>query len=499
MRCSILPAILSASFTVAALSTPASAAEHYVSPEGRPDGTGARDRPWALAAALAQPAAVQPGDTIWLRGGTYRGGFASQLKGREQAPITVRQAPGERAIIDCFRPDGKSELFSVGGEWTTFWGFEVTCSNPKRVTETAGSHPEDVSRGGVDCRGSNIRFVNLVVHDLSNGFGFWSSGAGGEIYGCLIYNNGWKGPDRGHGHAIYTQNDTGTKRLVDNVMFNQFAYGIHAYGSSKASLKGFHIEGNASFNNGVLAGPDERSPNILVGGGSPAERVTLLNNFTYHSKPGTSVRLGYGATNEDLSLRDNYFAGFTTIQRWNRLQVSGNTLVGAGSLLSLDIPTPVQPSVYAWDRNTYLQRGGPYAPLAASRDRVGLASNWTEWQAKLGLDANGTYSEKPPFPNRVFVRPNRYEPGRAHIVVYNWERRDAVAADLKPVLKTGQKYRVVSAQDYFGAPLLSGRYDGKATRLPLKPQAAVRPIEMSDFVPPETAPEFAVFVVIPES
>src|SRR5580704_17034433 len=61
----------------------AGAAVHYVAPGGTSQGTGSLDRPWDLQTALSQPASVQPGDTIWVRGGTYisaiSDGFTSKL------------------------------------------------------------------------------------------------------------------------------------------------------------------------------------------------------------------------------------------------------------------------------------------------------------------------------------------------------------------------------------------------------------------------------------
>ena len=52
----------------------------YVSPNGSPSGTGSISSPWDIVTALAQPAAVRPGDTIWVRAGKYGGGqYNSQL------------------------------------------------------------------------------------------------------------------------------------------------------------------------------------------------------------------------------------------------------------------------------------------------------------------------------------------------------------------------------------------------------------------------------------
>src|SRR5690242_6677978 len=47
------------------------ALDFFVSPTGSPSGDGSFTKPWDLATALAGPAEVTPGSTIWLRGGLY--------------------------------------------------------------------------------------------------------------------------------------------------------------------------------------------------------------------------------------------------------------------------------------------------------------------------------------------------------------------------------------------------------------------------------------------
>ena len=79
---------------------PLVATEFFVSPTGTDRGKGSQKSPWSLAKALSHPGAVNPGDTIWLRGGTYTGNFTSYLTGTAKAPIVVRQYPGERATLD---------------------------------------------------------------------------------------------------------------------------------------------------------------------------------------------------------------------------------------------------------------------------------------------------------------------------------------------------------------------------------------------------------------
>ena len=94
---------------------------HFVATNGSSGGDGSEGRPWDLATALNQPSGVTAGDTIWLRGGTYRGSFNSRLQGAAGSPIIVRQYPGERAKVDG--------NFFIGGGYTWFWGFEVLNSD----------------------------------------------------------------------------------------------------------------------------------------------------------------------------------------------------------------------------------------------------------------------------------------------------------------------------------------------------------------------------------
>ena len=256
----------------------------FVSPGGSLSGDGSWDSPWDLATALQHPPAVRPGDTIWLRGGTYRGAYVSKLSGTEIAPILVREMPTEEVIIDLFdSSSGIGTLMELGGQHTWYWGFEVFSSDSSpRVTSEAGSWPESVTRGDFHVKGSHLKLINLEIHDLGQGLGFWSAGTGGEANGLIIYNNGWSSVDRNHGHAIYTQNEGAVRRLVDNVAFHQFRNGIMVYGSAKASLKDYHIEGNVSFANGGAVGEGYvGSFQLLIGGGSVAENITVTNNFTY--------------------------------------------------------------------------------------------------------------------------------------------------------------------------------------------------------------------------
>jgi hypothetical protein len=474
----------------------ASAAEFHVRPDGSPKGNGTLAAPWDLATALVATKDVKPGDTVWLHAGTYHGGFTSRLSGRPGAPVVVRGVRGARVTIDTRPRDERDNgLFALLGADAVFRDFEVTCSHPVRETKIPGSWPADIRRGGVDVHGDCVAVVNLVVHDCASGFGFWAEGEGGEISGCLIYNNGWRGPDRGHGHAIYAQNARGTKRIKDNVIFHQFAYGIHVYGSEKASLKGFDLDGNIAFENGCLTRRGDNAPGIMVGGASPAERIALRDNVVV----GGGIRLGYpwGTTSEDVVCTGNYSEGLV-VRDFRTGTIARNTIVAHSQVVQLEAARRLLLGGLRWDDNTYHVTDGRWGECSVLEEGKTRSLTFAQWRETTGFDTRSTFAKGAPSTLRVVVRPNAHEPGRAHIAVLNPGALPEVEADLSGVLRAGQKFRVVSAKDFFGPALVSGRFDGKTVRLPVKPVTPPPPVGLPDVEFPVTEPRFAAFVVLPE-
>jgi hypothetical protein len=420
----------------------------YVSPQGLASNDGSAARPLDLATALSPSSPAQPGTTIWLRGGTYRGGFVSSLNGTATAPIVVRAAAGERPIIDAANPEAIQHGIALQalGSYTWFWGLEVTYSSPTRADTGGPGTPNGVYAN----QSTGLRFINMVVHDMpGQGFGVWAESTGAEVYGNIIFDNGTNHFD----HGIYTQNVGQTKRIEDNIIFNQASHGLHAYGSSDAMLDHFYVAGNIAFSNGALLGGAER--NILVGGGRVAQDLTVIDNATYYPPASDkgSNNLGYLAG----------CAGAT---------VTGNAFVGPNALTLVNcLPSPLT-------GNTFV--GGVEPP---DLNMVDPANSYT-----FGMPAGA----------RVIVRPNRYEPGRAHVVIYNWDLQPQVGVDLSASgLRSGQAYEIRDAQDYFGTPVATGSYTGAPVTLPMTGLRTAMPVWNDAVTPRHTAPEFAAFVVLP--
>jgi hypothetical protein len=372
----------------------AGGADWYASPDGTAKAKGTRESPLEIEAALGNSQA-KPGDTVYLMGGKYRRRpaekFVIRLAGSEGKPIQVRPAPGERAIID----GGISFQNPSAHVWLR--DLEILVSEPQPAKPVGpGSYPKDFTRpwGGLSFDGGNAcKAINLVIHDCRQGISAWSSARDTEIYGCIIYDNGWPATDRGHGHAIYTQNKDGIATIRDCIMTGGHGYTMHAYGSSRAFVDNFLIEGNIAYSGG----------SFLIGGGRPSHNIRASKNYLY----GISMQLGYAAPfNEDCSVRNNTIInGELIIKKYKKVVKEGNLI---------------------------LPKGAPR-----------------------------------PEPAQAILRPNRYDRGRANVIVLNWDNKASVAVNPGAIIKTGESYRLLNPRDLFGRPVLAGRYDGSPMRVPV--------------------------------
>ena len=105
-----------------------------------------------------------------------------------------------------------------------------------------------------------------------------------------------------------------------------------------------------------------------------------------------------------------------------------------------------------------------------------------------------------PTTTRHYLIDNRYEAGRAQIVVYNWGNRNDLLVDLSTVLSAGSNYQIWDVLNYAGGPVISGVYSGGAVQIPLNLTSIERPIraDSNRDVLVHTLPAFGVFVVSSE-
>ena len=468
--------------------------ELYVSNIGTTSGNGSKNNPWDLQTALCggrryvrsgsnlycdllSESKVKPGDILWLRGGTYKGQFFSVLNGTENKPIIVRGYPGEWAKIDLGADwSGGINILQGGNVW--FWDLELYSTGSNRISEQPTTFPTDVSFGagvsGVSSPGeaSNIKLIHLVIHD-ERGSGLQGKAGGSEIYGSIIYYSGWDAPNRGHGHSWYPQNtqEQAVQRVTDNIMFKSVNDNLHHYSSKGENVVNFVVEGNILFGAGTIA-KDQSGREVVIGAsGGQAKNVIFKNNYIY----GQSY-FGYDGGLDNFSITDNYFInpGYSLgskgehWQKWALQFTQDSNLIGSYEFknnvidgYSYKLPDSKK------EGNLFYHSGSIFDENAQSR---------TDQEA--------------------FVRPSKYEAGRAHIAVYNWDKKDYIDIDVSNIgLNVGDEYEIKDAENYFGNAIARGIYNGAKIRVPLN-NTEVAPLIGELLVNPKhMGKDFGAFVI----
>ncbi len=379
------------------------AAEWYIRPDGNSMNAGTKESPWDIASALDGKQNITAGDTLFLLEGTYKRRpkelFEVRLIGTAEKPIHIRPLAGTRVRID----GGLSIQSPSAHVWIR--DLEIFVSEPvPKEPVSPGSNPNDLNRpwGGVHMYGGkNCKYINLIIHNCNQGISCWKGEIDAEIYGCIIYNNGWLGTDRGHGHCIYTQNDQGIKVISNCIMSCRYdgTYTLHAYGSERAYVNNYLLEDNIFYNKGPF----------LIGGGKPSHNIRVFRNYLYN----VGMRIGYSAPyNENCEVRDNIIVnGELSIVRYRNTMQEGN--------------------------------------LVIRKDQ-----------------------ERPRGVKAVLL-PNRYDQNRAHLTVYNWDMAEKVRATAKHFFKSGETFRLMNPQDFFGSPVVQGTCYGNVIDVPMKSEFAV--------------------------
>jgi hypothetical protein len=321
----------------------APAAEWYVAPAGSPTAAGSQEQPWDITSALAAEHKVAPGDTIWLREGTYKiphksgsRGLPVHLAGTANAPIHIRAQAGKRVTIDG------GLLVEKPANYVWIWDLEITVSEPLTIGTRAKPAPKgswpNLNRpsGGLNVdAGVGCKYINLVLHHNSGGAGFWEGARDSEIHGCLIYDNGWIGVDRGHGHAIYTQNNDGTKTISDCIMAGGQGFSMHSY-TEKGHVNNFVFDGNIAYNNPY---------HFLVGAGKGAHGIVVKNNCLFHAGD-LQVK-----ASQDCQVRDNLVVnGELAIKNSKSVIQEGNRVLPDGATWPTGTTVVFRPNKYAKDR-----------------------------------------------------------------------------------------------------------------------------------------------------
>ncbi|MGC4013683.1 MAG: hypothetical protein QM755_04080 [Luteolibacter sp.] len=179
------------------------AADWYVAPGGDDSAAGTLEKPFATVQRAQKSA--NPGDTVMIRGGTYRpketdianrrGQFASitylNKSGAAGKPITYQAYQNEKPVFDCsdVKPSGmRVSAFSVTGSWLHLIGLEVT-----GVQVTIQGHTQSIC---FENNGSHNVYERLSMHD-GQAIGLYSvRGSDNLFLNCDAWNN-WDSTSEG--------------------------------------------------------------------------------------------------------------------------------------------------------------------------------------------------------------------------------------------------------------------------------------------------------------
>ncbi len=473
--------------------------DFFVAPGGTSSGPGTVSQPYDLVSAFSGQVG-QPGDTFWLRGGNYLlGHLDTSVHGAPGRPVTFRGVTGENVRID-----GSLSIFNSNG-YVCFRNFELYSSDLYRVSSetNVGFNPTDITiLPGFSSYVPNVTFMNLAVHDQTrHGIYLFEGATNTLVYGCVLFNNGWVSPDNAEGHGLYAQANVGSRTLADNIIFNNSGANMHVYDSTAgAILRGVVVDGNVAFNAGAIQSVRPYR-DWIIGVDAPAlyaDGIVLENNMGVPPPPLSpfpEIQVGRDGTNGTVVFTNNYMPLGLLMNNWHSATVTGNLFAPKSTNYVVNLNQTLTSLNADWDNNIYV-----FDPAGPAISVNSTPYVFSEWQELTGFDWDSTFVVGDLHGTKVFVRPNRYEPGRANIVVYNWDNLDNVAVDVNSVLPLNSTFEVRNAQNFFGPSVLSGTFSGQRLSLPMTNLTVALvngPINGPLVTPAPTGPGFNVFVLLP--
>jgi hypothetical protein len=238
---------------------------------------------------------------------------------------------------------------------------------------------------------------------------------------------------------------------------------------------------------------------VILGGDGEGQDIQFLDNVVYDPQAlAGALRLGYNTSVNyyRYTVRDNWIVGGgPTLRVWNLFQstFAGNTTYNPSCADGCRMDFLGNRSGWTWSGNAHHGNAGAIDWLYNNAPKT-----WTGWKSATGLGGSDSYPAGAP-PQKVWVRPNLYERGRANIVVVSLGGSSSAVADLASVgLRSGQAFEVRNAQNYFGAPVLTGTYQGGTVTLPLAGLTKAPISGSAPKSPVSTGTRFNAFVVVPK-
>jgi hypothetical protein len=473
--------------------------------------------PCSLDTALCSKGAVtpcggngvpKPGDTVYLRGGTYpaitstAGGSGIDLHGTAAAPITIRNYDdgtpnGEQVIIDGSQnPNNGASTFNL---WVSSYLIlkGLTFNNLSTGSRYYASGIPADRYEGIGGGWGGIQVINCFSMNNLVGFQRGTANTPGDsgalYYGDIALYNGYDSGTngRGSGHEFYLQNTgdfsattatTNQPAIVkDSIQAYDFYQNNHFY-TEGGQIMRMQMIGTAVVNSGLLSKITSISPGDAVTGanGSPPASCTgstkmlyqpvFSGNLFYDSTPSQfNQTLGYSKGACDATVTDNYFYGGP-----------GGTSMNFGPTFS----------------NGTLTGCSPYNGVCMSGNTfIGTTSGF----AQSDYPSNVYVLSKPQSGTVFSYHPNAYDSGRGWVAVYNWDQSADVSIDpARMGAYDGENYKICHFLDpvpYSCQAIATGTWHGGTISVPASGLHVLSPNGADFKAPPETGPEFNIYIL----
>lgn len=353
--------------------TPAAAERpaYWVATDGNDDGSGSSDDPWASLQKAADT--VEPGSTVYVRGGTYAQRVDVHVSGEPGQPITFQPAEGESVVLDGSSlevPDEQSAMIAIDSQrYLIIRGFDIT----GYASAESGHVPIGILVTGA---ADHVRLEGNVVHDIGTTF---NGRNGGDAHGIGVFGTTVDHPIDGveivdnelanltlgssealvvngnvtnfliEGNEVHDTNNIGIDAIgyegtasdpsVDqardgiirgNTVWNVDSYGNPAYGQDR-SADGIYVDGGRDL---LIEGNLVHDVNIGIEiasehGGRSARNVTARNNVVYDA---TAIGIAIGGydrrrgSTDDCVIVNNTVVNTDGVELLVQFDTSGNII-----------------------------------------------------------------------------------------------------------------------------------------------------------------------------
>ncbi len=421
---------------------------YYVAPDGDDTGPGSASAPWKTIQHAAD--VLQPGDTVYVRGGVYSEAVAINVSGSADGGyITFTNYPGETPILDgsdfADDPDGANGFYIESRSYLVIRGFEIR----NYTTTLRDAVPMGIQ---IVSASHHIRLLDNYIHHIETHAPPDANLLGADAHGIAVYGDATQpishlliaGNEVSHlllgsseavalngNVTVFTVTDNlihdcdniglaligfedvapdpALDRARDGLVSGNRVYGVDsrsnpAYGGER-SAGGIYVDGGTRI---VIERNTVYSANIGVElasehAGGDASHITLRNNLIYHNHVAGIALGGYdperGSTyqcavvNNTLYQNDGDEAGNGEI--WLQFAVRdnliANNIVWAGEQ-GLFITNPyTQNSGNVVDYNLY------FSPIEAAGSRwqwrTTTYTGFTAYRSGSGNDAHSLFGD----------------------------------------------------------------------------------------------------------